>query len=52
MWTMQSLFALLGASGAARNAGSALDAHRDALAEVDSLVARLQHHASSMRPAA
>lgn len=52
MWMLQLLVELLGAAGAARNARSALVAHRDALAEVDRAVARLQRHASDVRPAA
>ena len=52
MWRWQTLFDFLGSAGAANNAGAALDAHRTALAEVDSAVARLQRHAPAVRPAA
>jgi hypothetical protein len=52
MWRMQMLFDFVGSAGAARNAGSVLEAHRTALAEVDSAVARLQRHAQAVRPAA
>ena len=52
MWRWQTLFDFLGSAGAAHNAGAALDAHRTALAEVDSAVARLQRHAPAVRPAA
>ena len=40
------------AAGAARNAGAVLDARRTALAEVDSVVARLQRQVAAHQPAA
>lgn len=52
MWWIESLIGVFGSAGAVRNAGDALDAHRNGLAEVDSAVARLQQHAPAVRPAA
>jgi hypothetical protein len=53
MWSMRSVVEVFSPAGAARNAGAAIDADRDALAEVDSVVARLQRHAAAAdRPAA
>jgi hypothetical protein len=52
MWSMRTVAELFSPTGAARNAGAAIDAHRNALAEVDSVVARLQRHVAAERPAA
>ena len=52
MWIVHVALDLLGSAGAARNAGSVLDAERTALAEVDSVVARLQRHVPAVQPAA
>jgi hypothetical protein len=52
MWWIRSAIELLGSAGAARNAAAAIEAHRNDLAEVDSVVARLQLHAAAERPAA
>ncbi|HVM55562.1 MAG TPA: hypothetical protein VM262_20425 [Acidimicrobiales bacterium] len=52
MWKLLLRLDLLAPTGAARNAGAALDAERQALAEVDSVVGRLHRHAAVTRPAA
>jgi hypothetical protein len=52
MWMVQLVFDLLGPRGAAANAASVLDAHHTAMAEVDSVVARLHRHAMVRQPAA
>jgi hypothetical protein len=52
MLSLRLVFDLLGGTGAARNAGVVLDAHRTALAEVDSVVARLQRQVAAHQPAA
>jgi len=49
----RAVIEVLGGTGATRNALAALDAHRVAMAEVDSAVARLHRHAAGKeRPAA
>jgi hypothetical protein len=44
MWMTEVLADLFGTARAVRNAASVLDAHRAALAEVDSVVDRIQRH--------
>ena len=51
MWMVDVLTDIFGSARAVRNAAAVLEAHRTALAEVDSVVDRLQRHAA-VRPAA
>jgi len=53
MWMVRWLADLLGGSeGAIRNARIALEANRESLAAVDSVVARIQRHVEAANPAA
>jgi hypothetical protein len=53
MRSFRSVIEALGGAGATRNAMVAVDAHRVAMAEVDSAVARLHRHVvGKERPAA
>jgi hypothetical protein len=51
MWLLRFAIDVLDSGRALRNAGEAIEAHHRDVAEVDSVVARLQRHAA-MQPAA
>ena len=52
MWKQLLRLDLLSPTGAVRNVAAVLDAQVLAMAEVDSVVARLHRHAAAERPAA
>jgi hypothetical protein len=52
MWKQLLRLDLLSPTGAVRNVATVLDAQERAMAEVDSVVARLHRHDAAKRPAA
>jgi hypothetical protein len=52
MWKLLSGLDLLAPAGATRNVAAAIDAHRRALAEADSVVDRLRRRVEADEPAA